>query len=161
MTETWPNQQLKSKTQMVVSGTPPYGRQLNSQILLVIIIDCIVWWISNLYQGSPHSKNRTTWLLSRLTKGRSEGKSGRLPKIDPNFNVSFPTTACSRTFHKTNVLHNDLKRMQINEFGIKYWSSNPVWVRFQEHGSSFYVNIEGIVWLLVKKILTWKDRQGD
>jgi hypothetical protein len=30
----------------------------------------------------------------------SEGKSGRLLKIDPNFNVSFPTTACSPTFHK-------------------------------------------------------------
>jgi hypothetical protein len=31
---------------------------------------------------------------------RSEGKSGILPKIDPNFNVSFPTTVCSPTFHK-------------------------------------------------------------
>jgi hypothetical protein len=36
-------------------------------------------------------------------------------------------------------------------------TSNPVWVTFQEHGSSFYVNIEEKVWLLVKKILTWKD----
>jgi hypothetical protein len=40
------------------------------------------------------------------------------------------------------VLHNDLKKDAINEFGIKYWTSNPVWVKFQEHGSSFYVNIE-------------------
>ena len=41
------------------------------------------------------------------------------------------------------------------------WTSNPVWVTFQEHGSSFYVNIEEKVWLLVKKIRTWKDWQGD
>ena len=47
-------------------------------------------------------------------------KTGRLPKIDPNFIVSFPTTACSPTFHKTNILHNDLKKDAIYEFGIKY-----------------------------------------
>jgi hypothetical protein len=58
-------------------------------------------------------------------------------------------TACSPTFHKTNVLHNDLKKDAINEFGIKYWTSNPVWVKFQEHGRSFYVIIEEKVWLLV------------
>jgi hypothetical protein len=97
---------------------------------------------------TTHSKNRATWLLSLLTLGRSEGKAGRLPKIDQNFNVSFPTTACSPTFHKTNVLHNDLKKDAINEFGIKYWTSNHVRVKFQEHGSSFYVNIEEKVWLL-------------
>jgi hypothetical protein len=62
-----------------------------------------------------------------LTEGRSEGKSGRLPKIDPNFNVSFLATACSPTFHK-----NDEKDA-INEFGIKYRTSNPAWVTFQEH----------------------------
>jgi hypothetical protein len=28
---------------------------------------------------------------------------------------------------KTNVLHNDLKKDAINEFGIKYWTSNPAW----------------------------------
>jgi hypothetical protein len=42
-------------------------------------------------------------------------------------------------------LHNDLKTFKkdaINEFGIKYWTSNPVWVTFEEHLSSFYVNIE-------------------
>ena len=59
-------------------------------------------------------------------------------------------------FTKTNVLHWDLKKDAINKFGIKYWTSIPVWVTFQEHGSSFYVNIEEKVWLLVKKIRTWK-----
>jgi hypothetical protein len=54
-----------------------------------------------------------------------------------------------------------LKKDAINEFGIKYWTSNPEWVKFQEHGSSFYVNIEEKVWLLVKKILTWKDWRGN
>ena len=53
-----------------------------------------------------------------------------------------------------NVLHYDLKKDAINEFWIKYWTSNPVWVTFQKHGSSFYVNIEEKVWLLVKKIRT-------
>jgi hypothetical protein len=37
-------------------------------------------------------------------------------EIDPNFNVSFPTTACSPTFHKTNMLHNDFKKDAINEW---------------------------------------------
>jgi hypothetical protein len=37
------------------------------------------------------------------------------------------------TFHETNVLQNDPKKDAINNFGIKYWTSNPVWVKFQEH----------------------------
>jgi hypothetical protein len=52
-------------------------------------------------------------------------------------------------FTKRKVLHNDLKRDVINEFGIKFWTSNPEWVKFQEHGSSFYMNIDEKVWLLV------------
>ena len=58
-------------------------------------------------------------------------------------------------------MHNDLKKDAINEFGLTYWTSIPVWVNFQEHVSSFYVNIEEKVWLLVKKIRTWRDWQGD
>jgi hypothetical protein len=54
----------------------------------------------------------------------------------------FPLLHVPLPFTKTNVLHYDLKKDAINEFGIKYWTSNPVWVTFQEHGSSFYVNIE-------------------
>jgi hypothetical protein len=60
-------------------------------------------------------------------------------------------TSCVVTRLSTNVL-NDLKKDWINEFGIIYCTSNPIWVKFQEHGSSFYVNIEEKVWLLVKKI---------
>ena len=86
--------------------------------------------------------------LSVDLRVKSEGKSGRLPKIDQNFNVSFPTTACPPTFHKTNVLHNDLKKDAINEFGIKYWTSNPVWVKFQEHSAPF-------TWILKKKYDYW------
>jgi uncharacterized membrane protein len=63
-------------------------------------------------------------------------------------------------FTKTDVLHYDLKKDAINEFGIKYWTSNPVWVTFQEHGSSFYVNIEEKVWLLVKKNTDLKRLTG-
>ena len=36
-------------------------------------------------------------------------------------------TKCPPTFHQTNVLHNDLKKDAIDEFGIKYCTSNPVW----------------------------------
>jgi hypothetical protein len=113
-------------------------------------------------QGSPHIVKTGRLDFSQLTWGQSEGKSGRLLKIDQNFNVSFPTTACSPTFHKTNMLHNnDFKRMQLmSQFGIKYWTSSPVWVRFQEHGSSFYVNIKGKVWILVKKNTDLKRLTG-
>ena len=54
-------------------------------------------------------------------------------------------------FHKTNMLHNDLKKD-----AIKYSTSYPVWVKYEDHGSSFYMNIEEKAWLLVEKIL-----QGD
>jgi hypothetical protein len=63
----------------------------------------------------------------------------------------FPLPHVPLPFTKTNVLHNDLKKDAINDFGIKYWTWNHVRVTFQEHGS-FYVNIEEKVWLLVKKI---------
>jgi hypothetical protein len=81
-------------------------------------------------QGSPHivKTGRLDFSLRW-----SERKSGRLLKSYQNFKVSFPTTACPSTIHKTNVLHNDLKKHAINELRIKYWTSNPVWVKFQEH----------------------------
>ena len=79
-----------------------------------------------------------------MTSGRSEGKSGRLPKIVPNFNVSFPVTSCSPTFHKNEQWS---YKDAINEFGIKYWTSNPVWVTFQDH----------FMWILKKKYdYRWK-----
>ena len=101
-------------------------------------------------QGSPHivKTGRLDFSLSWL-KGEVREKSGRLSKIDPNFDVSFPTTTYSLTFHKMNVLHNGLKKDAINEFGIKYWTSNPVWVKFQEHGNSFYKCT--CMWILMKK----------
>jgi hypothetical protein len=56
--------------------------------------------------------------------------------------------ACPPTFHKTNMLHNNLKKDAINEFGIKYWTTNPVWVIFQDMGTSF-------TWILKKKYVYW------
>ena len=56
-------------------------------------------------------------------------------------------------FTKTNVLLYDLKKDAINEFGIKYWTSNPVWVKFQEHGNSF-------MWILKKKYDYWWKKYG-
>jgi len=51
--------------------------------------------------------------------------------------ISFPATVCPPTFHKTNMLLNDLKKDAINKFRIKI--SNPVWLKCQKHGHSFYM----------------------
>ena len=139
---------------MFVKETYLYLKTKCIQILTSLIL-IKYWMLSKSAELTIHSKNRVTWLLALLTSGRSEGKSERFLKIDPNFNISFPNTARSLTFHKTNVLHNDLKKDAINEFGIKYWTSNPVWVKFQEHG-----NIEEKVWLLVKKNMDLKKLTG-
>jgi hypothetical protein len=72
------------------------------------------------------------------TRAHQTRRSGRLLRL------GFNEVAQKRTM---------ILKGAINEFGIKYWTSNPAWVTFQEHGSSFYVNIEEKVWLLVKKIL--------
>jgi hypothetical protein len=65
-------------------------------------------------QGSPHivKTGRLDFSLFWL-----KGKSGKLAKIDPNFNVSFPATAYSPTFHKNEQCSS---KDAINEFGIKY-----------------------------------------
>jgi hypothetical protein len=49
----------------------------------------------------------------------------------------------SLTFHKTNVLHSNLKKDGINEFEIKYWISKPVLVNFRNIGAPF-------TWILKK-----------
>jgi hypothetical protein len=104
-----------------------------------------------LSQGSPHIV-KTGQLDIRATRGKIWGDFWKLIQI---LTFLSPLPHVPLPFTKTNVLHYDLKKD-----GIKYWTSNPVWVTFQEHGSSFYVNIEEKVWLLVKKIWTWKDWQG-
>ena len=106
-------------------------------------------------QCSPHSKNRATWL-----KGEMRENLGDFRKLIQILTFLSPLPHVPLPFTKTNVLHYDLKKGAINEFGIKYWASNPVWVTFQEHRSSFYVNIDEKVWLLVNKMWTWKDWQG-
>jgi hypothetical protein len=98
---------------------------------------------------TTHSKNRATWL-----KGEVRENLGDFRKSIQILTFLSPLPHVPLPFTKTN---NDLKRMQLTS-GIKYWTSNPVWVTFQEHESFFYVNIEKKVWLLVK-IRTWKDWQ--
>ena len=121
---------------------------------------------SNLWrysQGSPHIV-KTGWLEFSLfwLKGEVWENLGDFRKLIQILTFLSPLPHVPLPFTKTNVLHYDLKKDAINEFGIKYWTSNPGWVTFQEHGSFFYVNIEEKVWLLVKKIQTcWKDWQGD
>jgi hypothetical protein len=105
-----------------------------------------------LLQGLPHivKTGRLDFCLSWL-KGEVRENLGDFWKSIKKINVSFPTTACPPTFHKTNVLHNDLKKDAINEFGIKYWTSNPVWVKFQEHSAPF-------TWILKKKYDYWWNK---
>jgi len=45
------------------------------------------------------------------------------------------------------------------EKNVEY-QTHPAWVKFQDHDSSLYTNIEEKVWLLVKKIQISKDWQG-
>ena len=87
-------------------------------------------------------------------KGEVRENLGDFRKSIQILTLLSPLPHVSLPFTKMNVLLYDLKKDAINEFGINYWISNPVWVTFQEHGSSFYVNIEEKVWLLEKKILT-------
>jgi hypothetical protein len=82
---------------------------------------------------TTHSKNRATWL-----KGEVRENLGDFRKSIQILTFLSPLPHVPLPFTKTN---NDLKRMQLTS-GIKYWTSNPVWVTFQEHGSFFYVNIE-------------------
>ena len=58
---------------------------------------------------------------------------GNSRKASNFFFISFP--ACPPTFHKTNVLHSDLKKDAVKKFGIKDWISNAVFDKFQEHRS--------------------------
>jgi hypothetical protein len=84
---------------------------------------CIMYTKLDIYgffhpiQGSP---NQSKWATS-----------------SPILTFLSPLPHVPLSFTKTNVLHYDLKKDAINEFGIKYWTSNPVWVTFQEHGNWF------------------------
>ena len=102
---------------------------------------------------TTHSKNRATWLLFLLTAGRSEGKSGRLPKIDPNFNVSFPTTECSLPFTKRTCCTMILKRMQLTslEWNIEHQTL---------YGSNFRNMGAPFMWILKKKYDYWWKKYG-
>jgi hypothetical protein len=65
-----------------------------------------LFWLHGYYfmqaYTSPKEYVKSGYLvmLKQFLIFQVERKPGRLPKIDPNFNVSFPTIACSPTFHK-------------------------------------------------------------
>jgi hypothetical protein len=67
----------------------------------------------------------------------------------------FKTAMSYQPIYYTTTIYPGFIRTKCGMFGIKYWTSNPVWVTFQEHGSSFCVNIEEKVWLLVKRLTGW------
>ena len=138
-----------------------FGYEKITQLVDNIPLTCITRRVT-LEQGSSHivKTGRLDFSLSWL-KGEVMENLGDFRKSIQILTFFSPLPHVPLPFTKTNMLHNDLKKDAISEFGIKYWTSNPVWVTFQEHGSSFYVNIEKKVWLLVKKIRTWKDWQGD
>ena len=91
----------------------------------------ILW---SIYQGSPHivKTGRLDFSLSWL-KGEVRENLGDFRKsikiltfLSPLPHVPLPSTkwTCCTTI---------LKKDAINECGIKYWTSNPVWVKFQEY----------------------------
>ena len=133
----------------------------NWLLILKMIGQCNIKHIMMSSQGSPQVKTRRLDFSLSWLKGEVRENLGDFRKSNQILTFLSPLLHVPLPFTKTNVLHYDLKKDAINKFGIKYWTSNPVWVKFQEHGSSFYVNIEEKVWLLVKKIQTWKDWQGD
>ena len=104
------------------------------------------------FQGSPHivKTGPLSWLKDEVRENLGDfRKSIQISTfLSPLPHVPLP-------FTKRTCCTMILKKDAINEFGIKYWTSNTVWVKFREH-----VNIEEKVWLLVKKIRTWKDWQG-
>lgn len=104
-------------------------------------------YLKNNYQGSPHLV-KTSQLVFSLCWLMGE--------VRVNLGDFCKASRCPPTFHKTSVLHNNLKKDTMNEFRIKHWTSSPVWVKFQEHGTTFYMNIQEKVWLLLKK-----DWQGN
>jgi hypothetical protein len=89
-------------------------------------------------QGSPHIV-KTGWFDFSLSwlKGEVRENLGDFRKSIQILTFLFPLSHVPLPFTKMNVLHYDLKKDAINEFGIKYWTSNPAWATFPEH-----VNIE-------------------
>lgn len=85
------------------------------------------------------SKNR--WLDWSLGRSEEWGKIWETSEKLAKFKCLFPHYCMPLTSHKTYMLNNNLKKDAIKEFGIKYLTSNPVWVKFSEHGSSFYMNM--------------------
>ena len=74
-------------------------------------------------QGSPHivKTGRLDFSLSWL-KGKVRENLGDFRKLIQILTFLSPLP----------LLHNDLKKDAVNEFEIKYWTSNPVWVKFHE-----------------------------
>jgi hypothetical protein len=65
-----------------------YGLVSFSSLKYLSILLCMLHKVSSSYS------------LKFLFLTPNMNQSERLPNIDPNFNVSFPATACSPTFHK-------------------------------------------------------------
>jgi hypothetical protein len=138
-----------------------FGYEKITQLVDNIPLTCITRRVT-LEQGSSHivKTGRLDFSLSWL-KGEVRENLGDFRKSIQILTFLSPLPHVPLPFTKTNVLHYDLKKDAINEFGIKYWTSNPVSLQGHISRTFFYVNIEEKVWLLVKKIRTWKDWQGE
>ena len=76
-------------------------------------------------QGSPHIV-KTGWLDFSFSwlKGEVRENLGDFRKSIQILTFLSPLHHVPLSFTKTNVLHYDLKKDAINEFGIKYWTFN-------------------------------------
>jgi hypothetical protein len=105
-------------------------------------------------QGSPHivKTGQLDFSLSWL-KGEVRENLGDFRKLIQIWTFLSPLLHVPLPFTKMNVLHYDLKKDAINEFGIKYWTSNRVWVIFRNMGAPF-------IWILKKKYDYWWTKYG-
>jgi hypothetical protein len=89
----------------------------------------------SLQQGSPHrvKTGRLDFSLS-WHKGEVRENLGDFRKSIQILTFLSPLLHVPLPFTKRTCCTIILKKDAINELGIKYWTSNPVWVKFQEHG---------------------------
>jgi hypothetical protein len=122
----------------------PFSQNKSKIVYMYEVLGKIIW--QYIQQGSPHivKTGRLDFSLPWLT-GEVRENLGEFRKLNQILTFLSPLPHVPLPFTKTN---NDLNA--INEFGIKYWTSNPVWVTFQEP----------FMWILKKKCNYWWKKYG-
>jgi hypothetical protein len=109
------------------SEYPSYNKNLFNHVMRTCPVIIVILYIHS--QDSPHIVKTgrldfslsLSWLEDEVRENLGDFRKSIqiLTFLSPLLHVPLP-------FTKTNVLHYDLKKDAINEFGIKYWTWNPV-----------------------------------